>query len=78
MTTGIFLNVAQVFRVLSYRDTLNSLTRCVRQQEHVVHAECGVPTGGTLLSRLLYGCLTRGTFLATYSQIILLNLHECK
>ena len=54
------------------------LARCVRQQELLVHAECGVPTGGTLLSRLLCGCPTRGTFPATYSQISLLYLHECK
>ena len=29
------------------------LTRCVRLAELVEHAESGVPTGGTLLSRLL-------------------------
>ena len=46
----------------SIQSNAYQLTRCVRQQELVVHAECGVPTGGTLLSRLLCGCPTRGTF----------------
>ena len=41
------------------------LARCVRQAVLVVHADCGVLTGGTLLSRSQCGCPTRGTFPAT-------------